>query len=40
MTDLGGSLDNGISNLGIQSVELLVDFSTGPLQIAKGMNDW
>lgn len=38
MTYFNGSLDDGISNLGIQTVELFVNISTGPLQVAKRMN--
>ena len=38
-TDLHGCLDNGIGNLGIQPIELLVDVSTGPLEVTKSMDD-
>ena len=39
ITDLCGGLDNGVGNLGIQSIELFVDVSAGSLQVAKRMDD-
>ena len=38
MTYFNGSLDDGISNLGIQAIVLFIDVSTGPLEVAKRMN--
>lgn len=38
VTYFNGSLDDSISNLGVQTIELFVDISTGPLQVAKSMN--
>ena len=37
-TYFNGSLDDGISNLGIQAIELFIHVSTRPLQVAKRMN--